>query len=155
MKQKPAFSKPPILLSQIGVLYRTVRRNAGALFREQDYPLDIDQMPVLLSAYYSGGVSQQAMGIALQRDKASINRTVAFLVKTGYATVEPDQENKRKTVVRATPEGIKIARKADQIISEYSLALSAALSPEEQQQLHILLNKLIEAEKSTPIKFTI
>jgi len=154
MDQKQEFSVPPVLLSQIGVLYRTVRKNGGSLFRKQDFPLDLDQIPVLLVIYYTNGACQQAMGASLQRDNASINRTVAFLVKNGYATVETDQENKRKTIVRPTTEGTKLARQANQIISQYNISLSSTLSPEEQKQLHILINKLLEAQGSTPLPFS-
>jgi len=154
MDQKQELSVPPVLLSQIGVLYRTVRKTAGSLFRKQDFPLDVDQIPVLLVLYYTNGACQQAMGASLQRDNASINRTVAFLVKNGYATVEPDPENGRKTIVKTTAEGTKFARQADRIISQYNNALSSALSSEEQQLLHTLINKLIEAQSSTPLPFS-
>jgi DNA-binding MarR family transcriptional regulator len=68
------------------------------LFREQHFPLDLDQMPLLLIAYYSGAASQQELGTTLQQDKASINRTVNFLVTRGYAVVEQNPNDKRKPI---------------------------------------------------------
>src|ERR1700722_7750683 len=109
---------PPALISQIGGLYRSMRKKGTVLFREQAFPLDLDQIPVLLIAYYRNGASQHEMGVALQRDKASINRTVGFLVANGYASVEASQEDRRKTIVKLTVEGKKLARQADRILSQ-------------------------------------
>ncbi len=151
---KNAFT-PPALISQIGGLYRSVRKKGTVLFREQAFPLDLDQIPVLLIAYYHDGASQQEMGVALQRDKASINRTVGFLVANGYASVEANHEDKRKTIVKLTVEGKKLARHADRIVSQLNASLSSALTAQEQRQLQIIVNKLIEKETSISLSFSI
>jgi DNA-binding MarR family transcriptional regulator len=150
-KNTPA---PPLLVAQIGVLYRSVRKKASDLFHEQNFPLDLDQMPVLLIAYYSAAASQQELGIKLQRDKASINRTVNFLVTKGYAHVEPNPDDKRKTTVKLTTEGKKLARQAHDILTEFNATLSSVLSSAEQTQFQKISDKLIQREPATSLSFS-
>jgi DNA-binding MarR family transcriptional regulator len=146
---------PPLLVAQIGVLYRSVRKRASELFREQHFPLDLDQMPLLLIAYYSGAASQQELGITLQRDKASINRTVNFLVTKGYAVVEQNPNDKRKTIVTLTAEGKKLARQAHGILNEFNALLSSMLSSTEQTQFQKITDKLIQREPAATLAFSI
>jgi DNA-binding MarR family transcriptional regulator len=155
MKTEKNTLAPPFFISQIGVLYRSIRKRGSELFREQNFPLDLDQMPVLLIAWYSEGSSQQELGATLQRDKASINRTVNFLVTKGYAQVEPNPDDKRKTTVKLTTEGKKLARQAHDILTEFNALLSSALSSAEQTQFQKITDKLIQREPATTLSFSI
>lgn len=146
---------PPLLVAQIGVLYRSVRKRGSELFHEQNFPLDLDQIPVLLIAWYSEGASQQELGVTLQRDKASINRTVNFLVTKGYALVQPNPGDKRKTTVTLTTEGKKLARQAHNILSEFNALLLSVLSSTEQTQFQKITDKLIQREPATTLSFSI
>lgn len=140
-KQHP---RPPLLIAQIGFLHIIMRKECDRICREQGFPLEMDQLPVLLSIYYSGGVSQQEMSSKLLRDKASVNRTVAFLAKKGIVTTEPDSADKRKTRVELTAAGKKLAQKANGIIEKYDEKLSSAFTAEEKREFHRLMQLLIE-----------
>ena len=146
---------PPLLVAQIGVLYRSVRKKGSELFHEQNFPLDLDQIPVLLIAWYSEGSSQQELCVTLQRDKASINRTVNFLVTKGYANVEANPADKRKTTVTLTAEGKKLARQAHNILSDFNALLSSVLSSAEQTQFQKITDKLIQKEPAAMLSFSI
>ena len=133
---------PPTLLAQIGSLYTRAHRACESEFREQGFPLDFDQVPVLLSLYYSGGASQQEIYTRLSRDKASVNRTVSFLTKKGFTTVTPDAGDRRKTIVELSPKGKDVAKQGNVILEKYDAMLSSRLTAEERKVLHDLIGKL-------------
>lgn len=141
-KQRP---RPPLLIAQIGFLHNVMRKDCDRIFREQDFPLEMDQLPVLLSLYYSGGASQQEICSKLLRDKASINRTVTFLVTKGFVTTTPDSDDKRKTRVELTAAGRKLAQKANDILEKYDEKLSSAFTAAEKREFHRLMELLTSA----------
>ena len=133
---------PPFLIAQIGALYLGSHRACGSRFREQDFPLDFDQVPVLLLLHYGGAASQQEIYTTLQRDKASVNRTVTSLTKKGFTTVKPDSEDKRKTIVELTPLGKNLAKQGNAILEKYDNMLSSSLTTKELQLFSDLIGKL-------------
>ena len=144
MNQEKERPRPPLLVGQIGFLHTVMRKECDKIFREQGFPVEMDQLPVLLSLYYSGGASQQEMCSRLLRDKASVNRTVAFFLKKGLVTTETDSGDKRKTRVELTAAGKKLAQKANGIIEKYDEKLSSAFTAEEKREFHRLMHLLIE-----------
>jgi len=144
---------PPLLLRQIGGLHKQIYKECDRIFRELDFPLEMDQIPVLMLLYYNGSASQQEISVSLHRDKASINRTVAFLAREDMAVVIQDAVDKRKTRVELTATGRNLAKKANDVITAFDEGLTKGFSPEERQQLHDLLNKLIETVNITHVNF--
>lgn len=144
-KERPA---PPLLIAQLGTLYLGLRKECEKIFRKQDFPLDMDQIPVLAHLYYGGPSSQQEIFTVLHRDKASVNRTVAFLTKHGMATVTTDPIDRRKTIVKLTPTGLRLAKQANAVIENYDASLSSVLTKAEREQFHVLMGKLIAKNKS-------
>lgn len=136
---------PPYLIAQIGAVSNRLRRECDKAFRAQDFPLEMDQLQVLLSLYYTGPASQQEICYKLQRDKASVNRTVAFLLKNDMVKVEQDINDKRKTSVELTAYGQKLSVQADTVIEKFDTALTAEFTDEEKKQLDYLMKKLISA----------
>lgn len=120
-----------------------LRRECSKIFREMDFPLEMDQMQVLSSLYYSGTASQQEICYNLQRDKASVNRTVAFLLKNDLVTVSPDAADKRKTSVALTGAGRQLAIRVHVVLEEFEAKLVANLTDEEQMHFEHLMKKLI------------
>jgi len=134
---------PPSLVAQIGSLYHKIHKECDKIFREHDFPLQMDQIPVLMMLYYSGGASQKATGTALGRDKASINRTISVLLKKDFVKVIPDIVDKRKTRVELTASGEKLAKQADTILGRFDALLSSELTEEERKGLDKTMLKLI------------
>lgn len=149
MKRTIERTAPPLLVSWIGKLYLEMFKGCDRVFREKGFPLDLDQVPVLLKLYYSGGSYQQEICSDLKRDKASINRTVSFLLKNDIVQVTQDAADKRKTRVELTENGTKLAIRGHQILEEYEASLSSSLTAAEKKQFQSITQKLIENITST------
>lgn len=134
----------PLLIFHLSATNIKAIRECNTLIRHNKLPIEMDHVPVLLHLYYnSPGCSQQKISQDLQRDKASINRTVSFLSKIDIVSVEKNQQDKRATLVGLTAPGIEIAEKVLVLIKNLDQSFSASLSLQEQAQLVFLLNKLI------------
>jgi len=144
MNQKVDHPAPPSLIAQVGAFYHTIYRECDKIFRENDFPLQMDQVPALMVLYYSGGASQKDTGTALGRDKASINRTISVLLKKDFVKVIPDTVDKRKTRVELTASGEKLAKQADTILGRFDAALSSELTEEERNGFNKTMLKLIK-----------
>ncbi len=149
MKRITEPTAPPLLVSRIGKLYSEMFRGCDRVFREKGFPLDLDQVPVLLKLYYSGGAYQQEICSDLNRDKASVNRTVAFLLKNDIVQVSQDATDKRKTRVELTENGTMLAIRGHQILEEFEVSLSYSLTAAEKKQFLSITQRLIEDITST------
>ena len=134
---------PPSLVAQIGALYHRIFKECDKIFRGHNFPLQMDQVPVLMSLYYSGGASQKAVGAVLGRDKASINRTISVLLKNDFVKVIQATDDKRKTHVELTAAGEKLAIQADTILGRFDMVLSSELKEEERKEFDKTMLKLI------------
>lgn len=143
MNHKIDHPAPPSLVAQIGALYHRLYKECDKIFRGHDFPLQMDQIPVLMSLYYSGGASQKDIGIGLGRDKASVNRTISVLLKSDIVRVIQDAVDKRKTYVELTASGEKLAKQADAILARFDAVLSSELPEEERKEFDKTMLKLI------------
>ncbi|TWJ03187.1 DNA-binding MarR family transcriptional regulator [Mucilaginibacter frigoritolerans] len=144
MNHKAEYPTPPSLIAQIGSFYHTVYRECDKIFQGHFFPLQMDQVPVLLMLYYSRGASQKDIVISLGRDKASINRTISVLLKKDIVKVTTDTIDKRKTYVELTASGEKLAMQADAIIGRFDAVLSSELTEHERKEFDKTMLKLIE-----------
>ena len=133
---------PRLALYELGWLHLQTTQECNRLLHEMNFPVQMDQAPIVIFLYYREAASQQEMAQALQRDKASVNRTVTYLSRNSLVSVEPDEQDGRKTVVKLTPAGKRIANELETILAKFDATLTAGLTPEERQQLSFLLNKL-------------
>jgi DNA-binding MarR family transcriptional regulator len=118
-------------------------KECDKIFRESGFPLQMDQIPVLMSLYYFGGASQKATSASLGRDKASVNRTISVLLKKDFVKVFQDPVDKRKTYVELTASGEKLAKQADAILGRFDAVLSSELTEEERKEFDKTMLKLI------------
>jgi len=137
-------ARPPLITSLIGRLHIRIRKECDKIFRQQGFPVEMDQIPVLALLYYKDGLSQQEICSCLQRDKASVNRTVSFLSKRDMAKVVQDVTDKRKTRVELTAAGKELAIQVDAVVKKVDTILTSALTEKEVEQFYTLTNKLIE-----------
>jgi DNA-binding MarR family transcriptional regulator len=142
MDQNINLPAPPSMVAQIGHLYHRIYKECDKIFRGHDFPLQMDQIPVLMSLYYSGGASQKDTGIGLGRDKASVNRTISVLLKNDIVRVIQDAVDKRKTYVELTTSGEKLAKQADAILARFDAVLSSELTIEERKEFDKTILKL-------------
>ena len=144
MNRKIDQPAPPLLVAQIGAFYHRLYKECDKIFRGHGFPLQMDQIPVLMTLYYSGGASQKDTGADLGRDKASINRTISVLLKKDFVKVIPDTIDKRKTRVELTASGEKLAKQADAILGRFDAVLSSELTEQERKEFDKTMLKLIE-----------
>jgi len=145
MNQKNTRLSPPVMIASIGALYHKIHRQCDKIFRENGFPLEMDQIPVLMRLYYSGAASQQEICSALLRDKASVNRTIALLAKKNFARVLKDATDKRKTSVELTETGNKLAAQAHILLENFNESLAATLTEDERTQFNSLALRLTDA----------
>jgi DNA-binding MarR family transcriptional regulator len=143
MNRKVEHPAPPSLVAQIGALYHRVYKECDKIFRGHNFPLQMDQVPVLMALYYSGGASQKTISTELGRDKASVNRTISVLLKKDFVEVIPDTVDKRKTYVKLTASGDSVAKQADGILVRFDAVLSAELTEQERKGFDKTMQKLI------------
>jgi len=149
MNPKNEYSVPSLMIFEIGALRNRILRDCNKIFREKEFLLEMDQIPVVLSLYYEGGASQQEICSRLLRNKASVNRTVSFLLNKDIVRVMQDLVDKRKTWIELTDAGKKLAGQAHAILEKYNVSLSSVLTKEESNQFHNLMLKLINPATST------
>jgi len=143
MNRKIEHPAPPSLVAQIGALYHRIYKECDKIFRGHDFPLQMDQVPVLMTLYYSGGASQKTIGTDLGRDKGSVNRTISVLLKSDLVKVIQDTVDKRKTHVELTASGEILAKQADAILARFDAVLSSELTGEERKEFDNTMLKLI------------
>ena len=152
MNRDQSSPSPPSLISRIGFLHIRIRKECLKLFREQDFPLEVDQIPVLLFLYYTAQVTQQDISSMLERDKASVNRTISFLRQHGLVRVRPDDIDKRKTRVELTPEGKRLGKRASVVLDAFGHQLASAFTDSEMKEFDRLASKLTHSIAApTPI----
>jgi DNA-binding MarR family transcriptional regulator len=143
MNDKIDHPAPPSLVAQIGSLYHRMHKECDKIFRGHNFPLQMDQVSVLMVLYYSGGASQKDTCTSLGRDKASINRTISLFHKKDFVRVIQDAVDKRKTHVELTASGEELAKQADAILKRFDVALSSKLAEQERKEFDKTMLKLI------------
>lgn len=136
-----------LIIAGVGALRLKTLKDCDKLFREKDFPFEMDQVQILIVLYNSNGLSQQEIGSQLQRDKASVNRTVAVFGKKGLVKIVQDKEDGRKTRVELTAVGKELAKQTVSILIKYERSLASTLSKEEYRQFCFLLDKLIAGKQ--------
>jgi DNA-binding MarR family transcriptional regulator len=143
MSRDQSRALPPSIIARIGFLHICIRKECYALFKEQDFPLEMDQIPVLMVLYYQEeALSQQEICSTLQRDKASVNRTISFFTQRDFVRVRPDETDKRKTRVELTPVGKKLGKRASEVLEVFERHLASAFTDAEKNEFDRLVSKL-------------
>jgi len=145
MNRNNESSVPVLMLFEVGRLYGKIYKRCDKIFKEKSFPFEMDQIPVLMRLYYKGAASQQEIYSGLQRDKASVNRTISVLLKKNIVEVIQDVTDKRKTIVELTASGKKLAMQANTILEEFDASLSSAFTKEERKQFHSLMLRLMDS----------
>lgn len=138
-----------LLVFRLGGVNRILFHHGNKLFSKSGFPIEMAQLPVLMTLYYHGAQSQQEIASQIGRDKASINRTVGCFVKDKIAEVNPDASDKRKSVVTLTEEGKRLSKLVENQIIASEDRIFACLTETEKQTLSTLLAKV---QDCNPIK---
>ncbi|HYG14161.1 MAG TPA: MarR family transcriptional regulator [Bacteroidia bacterium] len=118
---------------QIHRIQKSIFRKGNQLFQNGEINLQVEQFPILLSAYSFEGMSQQEIADVTHRDKSSIQRTLVALEKKGLVTIVQDASDKRKNLVYVTEEGKTIAGKIKKLLKQAEEEALSILSDEERR----------------------
>ena len=75
----------------------------------------------------------------------AISRGLRQLEQDGLVLREADPADRRKTLVRITPEGYAACARCEDALSDYFACVMARLTPEQVQQMNVLRGALMDA----------
>lgn len=108
----------------------------------EQFGLTPPQFATLAFLWKKDGLNQQDLGNLMNVDRSTIGGIVERLEKLGLVKREEDPADRRSHVVYTTPEGDSIREEILHGLGEVKKAVSERLTPEEQERLRALLNKL-------------
>jgi DNA-binding MarR family transcriptional regulator len=145
---------PHSIISRIGFMHIRIRKECDKRFREEGFPLEMDQIPVLMILYYQQTLTQQEISSRLERDKASVNRTIGFLIQRDLVKVRPDETDRRKTSVQLTAAGKRLGKRANSLLDDVGRQLAGAFTDTEREQFDRLTSKLVQSMAAPTTIFT-
>ncbi len=108
----------------------------------EKFGLTPPQFATLAFLWKKDGLNQQELGNLMNVDRTTIGGIVEKLEKLGLVKREVDLADRRSQVLFTTPKGDGIREEILDGLGQVKLALGDRLTPEEQEQLRALLNKL-------------
>jgi len=118
---------------QIHRIQKTMFRRGNQIFQDEKIPLQLEQFPILLTAYALDGLSQQEIADITQRDKSSIQRTLVLLEKKGLVRIEQDANDKRRNLIYVTDGGRFLAEKIKQLMRRVESETFSVLAEDEKR----------------------
>lgn len=122
------------LLFQMHRIHSVMFRVANSLIHDASVPVKIEQLPVLMTVYDSGKISQQEVADITGRDKSSIQRTIAALQKKGLVRISGDDTDKRRNILQTTDTGTFVAQQIKNIMKKIEEEIFTAFSSEDRLQ---------------------
>ncbi|MFG2888962.1 MarR family winged helix-turn-helix transcriptional regulator [Streptomyces sp. NPDC048248] len=102
---------------------------------------------VLSAVAELGPVSQAELGRTLGIDPKDMVAIVNDLQKEGLVTRTPDPDDRRKNAIGISDGGRRRLRRTRRLGDEANAELTAALSPQEREQLIALLTRIVTPER--------
>ncbi len=96
-----------VLEEQVGFLLRRAQQRHTAIFaaRIGKHQLTPTQFATLAKIYDEGAVSQNRLGRLTAMDPATMQGVIARLLDRGFIARAPDPQDRRRAILRLTPEG--------------------------------------------------
>lgn len=88
------------------------------------------------------GINQDQLTQELKFDKATTARSVKQLEQSGYIERIPDPEDRRSLLLHPTPKAKELEPVLKSILDDANKRLALYLSPDEEEQLLMLLHKI-------------
>ncbi|MGC4024718.1 MAG: MarR family transcriptional regulator [Mesorhizobium sp.] len=130
------------LQEQIGFVLRKAHQRHVAIFASRIEDLTPPQFAALAMLHETGETSQNQLGQLVAMDAATIKGVIDRLKARGFLTVDKDDTDKRRLIVRITPEGNRAVRELVELAREITQETLAPLSAREAETLLRLLNKI-------------
>ena len=100
-------------------------------------------LPFLVTVWRQDGISQNELSFDLHTDKANTARAVRKLVDLGYVQRVRDPDDRRKKIVRLTPEGKNIMPDVKKALLSWNATITSSLDEEEYNIVHSLLSSML------------
>ena len=94
--------------------------------------------------HFHGEVSQDTVARVLMLDKTTVAKALASMEGKGFVTRATDPRNRRKNIIRITEAGRAAIQDSADIYDRWLDTVCSCLSPQEQQQLSLIFDKLVD-----------
>jgi DNA-binding MarR family transcriptional regulator len=132
-----------ILDDQVGYLMRQASQKHAAIYQSHALQgLTATQFAALARLHEQGKCSQNQLGRLASMDVATIKGVVDRLRKKGYANVEADPNDKRRSLISLTEQGQQLIEDMFPVAHHITAETLAPLTPAEQRKFLKLLRKL-------------
>ncbi len=135
-----------VLQDQVGHLLRRAHQRNTQIFLEvfEQAGLTPTQWAALAMLSEEGAASQNALGRMTAMDPATIQGVIRRLDERGLITREADPDDKRRTVLRLSPQGDALVRDQLDTAAAVSERHLAPLNAEERRALLALLARIAQ-----------
>ncbi|MFT4062481.1 MAG: MarR family transcriptional regulator [Edaphocola sp.] len=121
--------------SQMHRIHSIMFRVSNRLIQEASVPVKMEQLPVFMTIFACGNVSQQEIADLLQRDKSSVQRTVVALEKKGLISINQDAKDKRKNILRSTAAGNFLGAQIKELMRKVEEEVFRAFDADEKKRV--------------------
>ena len=108
------------------------------------FSLQLEQLPILFTIYFSGDelLSQQEIANLLHKDKSGIQRSIRTLERDGYLRIVADDVDRRKNLIQLTPAGQLVVEKVIETAETIDKQVTDQLPAEELASFMLTLRKI-------------
>ncbi len=132
-----------ILDDQVGYIMRLASQKHAAIYQSHALQgLTATQFAALVRLHEHGKCSQNHLGRLASMDVATIKGVVDRLRQKGYATVEADPNDKRRSLISLSPQGQQLVANMFPVARKITAETFAPLTAAEQRKFLTLLRKL-------------
>ena len=132
-----------ILDDQVGYLMRLASKKHASIYQSQTLlGLTATQFAALVRLHEQGKCSQNHLGRLASMDVATIKGVVDRLRQKGYASVEADPNDKRRSLISLTPQGQQLGEDMSPFAHHITAESLAPLTPAQQRKFGTILRKL-------------
>lgn len=111
-------------------------------FKEAGYSITVDQWRILNTLWHLDGISQAHLAKAINKDKASITRTLALMHDQEWITKDSKEEDSRVNLIYLSLSGKKLKEPLTQIAKRTIREALKDFSDEEKENIKIYLQRI-------------
>ena len=128
----------------IAKLFRQISKLLQDVFSNSGYDFTNEQLWILVILWDEEGVSQQTIGNALLRDKATISHLINVLEDKEFVERRPDPKDERQKRIYLTEKGTELKQEVHPRVSDAFAEVSADLEHHELKEFGSSLESLVK-----------
>lgn len=133
---------------RLSVLSNRISQDIARLYAER-FELGITEWRVLAVLGRQPGLSAREVAERTAMDKVAVSRAIASLLDAGRLERETHADDRRRSVLRLSPQGQAVYAQVAPLALRYQQNLLETLDPEERRWLEHLLVRMEERERVT------